>query len=66
MFYLESDYNSGRVHRVTEEWRGDQEFHSVVYSSAIHVVDLLCWIIDDYPLEVVAYGNKRTCFGNSP
>lgn len=58
VFYVESDYNSGRLYKVTEGWRGDQEYHSVVYSSAVHVVDLLYWILDDLPIEVYAFGNK--------
>ena len=58
LFYVESDYNSGRIKKVTEGWRGNENFHSVVYSSAIHVVDLICWILDDLPYEVTGYGNK--------
>jgi len=58
VFYIECDYNSGRINKVIDGWRGDEEFHSVVYSSAIHSVDLMCWIINDLPFEVVAFGNK--------
>ena len=58
LYYIECDYNSGRINKVIDGWRGDEEFHSVIYSSAIHTVDLMCWIIDDLPSEVVSFGNK--------
>jgi predicted dehydrogenase len=58
VYYLESDYNSGRIYKVTEGWRGDLDFYSVVYGGAIHVVDLICWLVGERVSEVFAYGNK--------
>jgi predicted dehydrogenase len=66
IYYLEGDYHYGRLHKITEGWRGQLEFYSVVYGGAVHIVDLLLWLTGDTIEEVVAYGNKiasaGTCF----
>ena len=58
IFYVEGDYDYGRLHKITHGWRGRLPFYSVVYGGAIHVVDLLLWLTGDRVLEVSAYGNR--------
>lgn len=58
IFFLESDYNGGRLYKVTEGWRGDLDFYSAVYGGTIHVVDLISWLTEEKVVEVFAYGNK--------
>ncbi|MBI2328761.1 MAG: Gfo/Idh/MocA family oxidoreductase [Chloroflexi bacterium] len=57
LFYVEGDYNYGRLHKITEGWRGKIDFYSVVYGGAVHLVDLLLWLTGDRIVEVAAYGN---------
>lgn len=58
IYYLEGDYQYGRLHKITSSWRGEIPFYSVVYGGAVHVIDLLLWLTDDEVVEVSAYGNQ--------
>lgn len=57
VFHVEGDYNYGRLHKITEGWRGRLEFYSVVYGGAVHLIDLLLWLTGDRVVEVSAVGN---------
>lgn len=58
LFYVEGDYNYGRLPKLTEGWRGKIGFYSVVYGGAVHIIDLLLWLSGDFVVEVSAYGNN--------
>jgi predicted dehydrogenase len=58
LFYVEGDYNYGRLHKITAGWRGQLDFYSVVYGGGIHIIDLLLWLTGDRIVEVAAYGNN--------
>ncbi len=57
LFYVEADYNYGRLHKLTEGWRGKLDFYSVVHGGAVHMVDLLLWLTGDSITEVQAFAN---------
>lgn len=65
LFYVEADYNYGRLNKIQDGWRGRIESYSVVLGGGIHVVDLLCWLIDAPVVEVSAFGNKFCSIGSS-
>ena len=58
IFYLEADYNYGRLHKIQEGWRSQIPNYSAIAGGGIHVVDLLSWITNSPVLEVSAMGNK--------
>lgn len=58
LFYLEGDYNYGRLHKLTTSWRGEIPFYSVTHGGAIHLIDLLIWLSGGTVTEVIATGNK--------
>lgn len=58
LYYVEGDYNYGRLHKITQGWRGKIDFYSVVYGGGIHIIDLLFWLTNDLIVEVAAYGNN--------
>jgi len=58
VFYLEGDYLWGRIHKLTDGWRKDMPFYSIVYGAAVHMIDLLMWITQMKPVEVKGYGNR--------
>ena len=58
LYYLEADYEYGRVHKIIDGWRGDLDFYSVVLGGGVHVIDLLLWLTGDRVIEVTAYGNR--------
>ncbi|HJX13218.1 MAG TPA: Gfo/Idh/MocA family oxidoreductase [Dehalococcoidales bacterium] len=64
LFYVEGDYNYGRLNKITEGWRGKIDFYSVVYGGGVHMVDLLLWLSGDRVAEVAAYGNNIASQGN--
>lgn len=58
VYYLEGDYNSGRLKKITHGWRSKEKYHSIILSSAIHIIDIICWILDEFPIEVSGFSNK--------
>ncbi len=58
IYYIEGDYNYGRIEKITEGWRGKIDFYSVVYGGGVHLIDLLLWLTRDEVLEVSACGNR--------
>lgn len=64
LFYVEGDYHYGRLHKITEGWRGELDFYSVIYGGGVHMVDLLLWLTGDTVEEVTAYGNQIASKGS--
>ncbi len=58
VYYFEGDYNYGRVHKITEGWRGQIPFYSVSHGGAIHLIDLVLWLSGQRISEVVAVGSR--------
>jgi len=59
LYYLEGDYDYGRLWKITEGWRGDEEFYSVVQGGAVHMVDLLLWLSGRRVRKVTALGSRK-------
>ncbi len=64
MFYAEGDYHYGRLEKITEGWRGQLPFYSVVYGGSVHLIDLMLWLTTDMIEEVAAYGNQIVSKGS--
>jgi len=58
IYYVEGDYNYGRIEKITEGWRGNLDFYSIVYGGGVHLIDLMLWLTRDEVSEVSAYGNS--------
>jgi predicted dehydrogenase len=58
LYYLEGDYDYGRIHKILSGWRGTIPFYSVVHGGAIHLIDLLLWLTGGRVREVFAFGNQ--------
>lgn len=63
LFYLEGDYNYGRIHKITEGWRGKVPFYSVSHGGAIHLIDLILWLSGGHVVDVMAVGNQLSTLG---
>jgi predicted dehydrogenase len=63
LFYLEGDYNYGRLHKLTEGWRGQIPFYSVVHGGAIHMIDLILWLSEGKVVDVIALANQISSAG---
>lgn len=65
LFYVEGDYNYGRLNKITDGWRGKIGFYSVVYGGGVHIIDLLVWLTADQVTEVSAYGTNISTKGSN-
>ena len=65
LFYIEGDYYWGRIHKLTQGWRKDMDFYSIVHGAVLHMIDLVLWITGMRPTEVQAYGNRIATEGTS-
>ena len=57
VYYMEGDYNYGRINKIVDGWRGGLDYYSVIQGGAIHVIDLLIWLSGELPAEVSVMGN---------
>ncbi len=62
-YYVEGDYNYGRLQKITQGWRGNIPTYSVVLGGGVHVIDLLLWLTADEVCEVASYGNNLSSKG---
>jgi len=57
VYYLEADYLWGRSEKL-KGWRSRVREYSVILGAAIHVIDLVMWLLNSRPISVFATGNK--------
>ena len=57
IFFIEGDYYWGRSKKLYE-WRANMDYYSIILGAAIHMIDLIMWIIGDKPIAVQAMGNN--------
>jgi predicted dehydrogenase len=57
LYYLEGDYDYGRLGKLTDSWRGQIPFYSVSHGGGIHLIDLILWLSGESPKEIFAFGN---------
>jgi len=65
LYYLEGDYDYGRLWKITEGWRGQQDRYSVFVGGAVHVVDLILWLTGDRVVRASAAGNRIATEGTA-
>lgn len=57
IYYIEADYIWGRREKIFQ-WRSQIKDYTVTLGAAIHMIDLVMWMLDEKPISVSAYGNK--------
>ncbi len=63
IYYVEGDYNYGRLNKLTNGWRGKIPYYSVTLGGGIHLVDIICWLLNIKIDEVSSYSNKISTIG---
>jgi predicted dehydrogenase len=58
IYAFDGDYLYGRLHKITEGWRGDTDDYSVMLGGGIHMIDLMLWLTGQRPLSVQAVSNR--------
>ncbi|MBP9864899.1 MAG: Gfo/Idh/MocA family oxidoreductase [Candidatus Omnitrophica bacterium] len=64
LFSIDGSYLYGRLHKITEGWRGSLDYYSVILGGAVHIIDLMTWLSSDQVEEVKAYGNQIASAGS--
>ena len=55
---IKGAYNYGRLHKITEGWRGEMDYYSGVCGGGVHIIDLMQWLLESKITCVSAVGNK--------
>ena len=58
VFFMEFDYNYGRLNKITNGWRGKIKNYSVVLGGGVHMLDLLLWLKNSYPKKIKSFQNN--------
>jgi len=65
IYYMEGDYIWGRKEKIFG-WRSKIKNFSFTLGAAIHIIDLICWFLNEKPISIVSFGNnlitKKTKF----
>jgi predicted dehydrogenase len=64
IYYIEADYLWGRLHKLTDGWRREMDYYSIINGAAVHMIDLLLWLTGKCPVEVKGYGNQIATSGS--
>lgn len=57
VFFIEADYIWGRRNKLFQ-WRSKIKNYSLTLGAAIHMIDLVMWLLNDKPISVTSYGNN--------
>ncbi len=57
LYFMEADYFWGR-HAKLNGWRAEMDFYSIILGAAIHMIDLIMWMLSEKPITVYAIGNR--------
>ena len=63
IYAFDGDYLYGRMHKITEGWRGETDDYSVILGGGIHMIDLMLWLTGQRPASVQAMGNRLCSAG---
>jgi predicted dehydrogenase len=65
IYAFDGDYLYGRLHKITEQWRGTVDDYSVMLGGGVHMVDLMLWLTGQRPTSVLAAGNRISTRGTA-
>ena len=62
VFHLEAGYESGRLFKIKDGWRGKSKDYSLVHGGMIHMIDLVMWLLEFFKkkrsCEIISKGNN--------
>jgi predicted dehydrogenase len=58
IFHMEGSYDYGRLHKLTDGWRGKTPNYSVTLGGGIHLIDLMIWLSGKKVTSVSGIGNN--------
>ena len=61
-FHLEAGYESRRLFKIKDGWRGKNKDYSLVHGGMIHMIDLVMWLLEFFEkkrvYEILSKGNN--------
>jgi predicted dehydrogenase len=66
LYYVELDYEYGRLWKLTEGWRGREPDYSVMLGGGVHLIDLLLWLTGSRVTRVAAAASSRIASEGTP
>ncbi|OVE76903.1 hypothetical protein BVX98_04345 [bacterium F11] len=64
IYAVDGEYLYGRIHKITEGWRGNVKDYSVIQGGGIHLIDLMLWITGQRPNSLMSIGNRIATKGS--
>ncbi len=58
IYSIEGEYNYGRLEKLNRGWRGKIPFYSIVQGGGIHIIDLMNWFTNSFPIKAISAANK--------
>ena len=58
VYYIEADYLWGRKEKLFD-WRSKTKQYSLTLGAAIHMLDLVCWLLNSKPISVFSKSNYK-------
>jgi len=58
IYYIQAAYLWGRTHKIINGWRKSDEGYSIIAGAAVHMIDLVTWLLGELPKTVSACGNR--------
>lgn len=58
VYHLEADYYWGRIEKLVSGWRPEMDYYSIVLGAAVHMIDLVAWLVGELPVSVQGVGSK--------
>ena len=58
-YLFQTSYDYGRLHKITNGWRGEIPFYSVMHGGGIHLIDLIMWLSNQKILSVNSVGTNN-------
>ncbi len=64
IYAFDGDYLYGRLHKITNGWRGRENGYSPIHGGVVHLIDLFLWLFNEKPLRLQAFSNKLVSNGS--
>jgi predicted dehydrogenase len=58
IYSLDAEYLYGRLNKFKTGWRGKSVNYSPMSGGGVHMLDLICWLMNDFPNEVFSQSNN--------
>ncbi len=58
IYSADVEYLYGRLNKFIKGWRGNAKEYSPMNGGGIHMIDLVCWLMNEFPYDVTSSGSK--------